>query len=640
MQPSKIALIVGGAIPRQQWDLLQHVVVYDAATMPEAVNIAVNLVSLGQIEAIISPAGTASEIRKKVDLPIVEANPTQFDILESLRYAEKQSGQTGDRVALVLHHSRQIELEKIQGFLNNEVVLFLYRDEDDIAMLVDQVAAQGIPLLVGGPTAQYFAALRGIRNYVLRLGKEALRIAIGQAQDLIQYGQKEREQSFQLSSILRLFPDGVMLLDSGGVITECNSKAAGFFGLSLQQVIGMHIEELAADPGGWKEVYQKGEQKLDRLIEMPGVSLFSNRMPIVLDGQVRGAIVTLQDAGRIEKLEHTYRKHRARGLVAKYHFRDIIGRSAAVAETIQKAKAFSAVDSSILIEADTGTGKELFAQSIHNYSHRKSGPFVAINCAALPENLLESELMGYEEGAFTGARRGGKAGLFELAHTGTIFLDEINQLPIQLQARILRVLQEKQVLRLGGSRMIPIDVRIISASNEPLGGLIREKRFREDLYYRLKVLSLAIPPLRERREDIPPLINYYFEIFTRQYGPTHPFGDNAVDALTAHAWPGNVRELVNCVEQYVVINRQLDISDMSFVSDYIRSERKSRAPESGALAPDLNQLSVTAGTLEEMENQLIRAVLERHNDNRLLTAMALGISRTTLWKKLQDEHST
>lgn len=470
---------------------------------------------------------------------------------------------------------------------------------------------------------------------MLRFGREALRLAIGQAQDLIAYGQKERERSFQLSSILRLFPDGVILLDTRGIVTECNSRAASFFNLPLQQIIGMHIESLTVDPGGWKEVYQKGEQKMDQLIELPNINLFSNRMPIVLEGRVRGAIVTLQDAHKIEKLEHTYRKHQARGLVAKYHFSDIIGSSAVMAETIQKAKAYSTVDSPILIEAETGTGKELFAQSIHNYSHRKSGPFVAINCAALPENLLESELMGYEEGAFTGARRGGKAGLFELAHTGTIFLDEINQLPIQLQARILRVLQEKQVLRLGGSRMIPVDVRIISASNDPLGGLIREKRFREDLYYRLKVLSLAIPPLRERRCDIPMLISYYFDTFTRQYGPTRPFGKDALDALTAHFWPGNVRELVNCVEQYVVINRQLSVSDYDFVREYIRSERKSRAPEE-APAGDPNSLTVAAGTLDEMERQLIRAMLERHNDNRLLTASVLNISRTTLWKKLQE----
>ena len=641
MQGDRLALINGGKISKKHWSLLNQVAVYDSATMQEAVSIAEKLSVSGEADAIISPAGTAAEISRHVhNLPIVHCDPTTFDILDSLHYAQQQANVKGGRIGLVLHDSRVIDAGRLQRFLENELVFYSYREEKDIAMIVRQLAAQKVYVMVGGPTSRYFANLEGIDGYILRLGSEAIRTAIEKAQDILSYSRKEHEQSNRLNSALQLFPDGVLILDERGVITECNARAGSFFGRRPEHIVDMRIEKLIGDSGNerWSSVYREGMQRLDRLIELPGISLFSNRIPITMDGRVRGAIIILQDASKIEKLERTYRKYQSRGLVAKYTFRDIIGSSAKMRDTVAQARAFAAVDSPILIEGETGTGKELFAQSIHNASYRKSGPFVAINCAALPENLLESELMGYEEGAFTGARRGGKAGLFELAHTGTIFLDEINQIPVQLQARLLRVLQEKQVLRLGGSKMIPIDVRVIAASNEDLGRMITDGRFREDLYYRLKVLNFVIPPLRERREDIPQMVDFYLKQFSRMYGATEPLGAEALELLRGHSWPGNVRELVNCVERYVVIRRQLEMDDKTFVGQYMESELRSRRlGQPRQTDPDL--LSVRLGPLSEMERHLIRLVLSRCAGNRQQAALLLGISRTTLWKKMQEEES-
>jgi transcriptional regulator with PAS, ATPase and Fis domain len=241
--------------------------------------------------------------------------------------------------------------------------------------------------------------------------------------------------------------------------------------------------------------------------------------------------------------------------------------------------------------------------------------------------------MGYEEGAFTGAKRGGKAGLFELAHKGTIFLDEINQIPLQLQSRILRVIQEKQVMRLGGDRVIPVDVRIIAATNEDLKKLIREGRFRDDLYFRLNVLNLRIPSLKERSEDIPLLIDYYIKKFSEIYGPIKSLSDTAYDFFLYYSWPGNVRELMNFVERYVVLcKNNLVFNDVDYVKEYIM---KKEIICQNNIRPDA--LYVKMDTLENMENQLIRQILQKTGGNKLQAALLLGISRTTLWKKLKNE---
>ncbi len=636
-QYNKLALINGGKISRRHWNLLSQVSVYDHATMQEAVEIAQRLAAEGGADAIISPAGTAAVISRHVEgMPIIHCDPTTFDILDSLDYAQRQSDLKDGRIGLLLHDSRVIDGDRLQRFLKNELIYYTYREEEDIPSLVHSMAQQNVGAIVGGPTTLYFANLEGIPAYILRLGSEAIRTAIEKAEDIFAYGRGLREQSNRLASTLQLFPDGVLITDGNGIITDCNARAGDLLNQRPKVIIGRRIEDLLG--GGsenWSNVYREGMQRFDRLIELKDISLFSSRMPVTMDGKVCGAIVTLQDAGKIVKLEQTYRKYQSRGLVAKYTFSDLLGNSKAFTAVIAKAKAFAAVDSPILIEGETGTGKELVAQSIHNASRRAKGPFVAINCAALPENLLESELMGYEEGAFTGARRGGKAGLFELAHTGTIFLDEINQIPVQLQARLLRVLQEKQVLRLGGSKVIPINVRVIAASNEDLGAMIRDGRFREDLYYRLKVLSFVIPPLRERPEDIPRLARHYLDQFSRPLGTPPPLGEEAMELLRRHPWPGNVRELVNCMERYAVLCRQLEMGDVAFVREYLGTEDRGRSGEAPGEEADV--VTVPLGTLEEMERRLLRAVLERCGGRRQEAARTLGISRTTLWKKLQED---
>jgi transcriptional regulator with PAS, ATPase and Fis domain len=299
---------------------------------------------------------------------------------------------------------------------------------------------------------------------------------------------------------------------------------------------------------------------------------------------------------------------------------------------MEKALSYAQVDSTILIEGETGSGKELFAQSIHNASKRRYEPFIALNCAALPENLLESELMGYEEGAFTGARRGGKPGLLELADKGTIFLDEINQISPSIQAKLLRVLQEKQVLRLGGDRVIPVDIKIIAATNESLEGKVAKGCFREDLYYRLNVLNLPIPPVRQRRDDIPLLLEYFIKYFSQIHGPIKKMSDESLSLLTGYDWPGNVREIYNFVERYAVLGKNGVMPESSLVREYVC---KNNILRKDPHQPEQGFLKIKLGTLRDMEKELLEKAVALFGGNKTQAALLLGISRTTLWKKNQ-----
>ncbi len=279
-----------------------------------------------------------------------------------------------------------------------------------------------------------------------------------------------------------------------------------------------------------------------------------------------------------------------------------------------------------MLEGETGTGKELFAQSIHNASPRKKGPFVAINCAALPEALLESELMGYEDGAFTGAKKGGKTGLFEMAHGGTIFLDEINQMPLPLQSKLLRVIQERSVMRIGGNRMIPVDVRIIAAANEDLLKKVTAKQFRSDLYYRINIMRLRLPPLRERKEDIPLLTSAFA---AHNEGVDTKSLDNLLAEMNQYNWPGNIRELQNFVWRSIALLTHNVTLEPEFFLEYIPS--KEDVPSEKDIS---KKISVPLGTLAEMECSIVAQMIQRCGGNQSQAARILDVSRNTISNKL------
>jgi propionate catabolism operon transcriptional regulator len=340
-------------------------------------------------------------------------------------------------------------------------------------------------------------------------------------------------------------------------------------------------------------------------------------------------VLTCQDSAAIQRVDrHLRARRRSPAPTERYRLDDIIGRSA----PIQRAKALAAQyarsDATVLIVGESGTGKELFAQGIHSHSHRVSQPFIVVNCAAFSESLLESELFGYEDGAFTGARKGGKVGLFEAAHTGSIFLDEIGEMPVSLQTRLLRVLQEREILRIGATEPTPINVRVIAATHRSLPERIAGGEFRRDLYYRLNILRLELPCLRERREDLPALAAYLLgKVAARQRISTRhaaPVVDELLRRAATYAWPGNVRELENLVER--------------IASSCTRDDTGLAPGRLDELVPEIAGGTLPAARLADRladsELEVIQRVLEECNGNRLLACEKLGIGRTTLWRKL------
>lgn len=440
----------------------------------------------------------------------------------------------------------------------------------------------------------------------------------------------ERERSAMFTTITQTAMDGVLYVDIQQTIKICNPAALKMYtgpkkklqGLSLQSAFPFLSEPVST-------VINTGTELPNQLIRWKNYTINATIHPVIINSRITGIVVTFQDVTQIQQVEIQIRKKMTdKGLNAHYHFNDIIHDSPEIDYVIEKAKKFASVSSNILIEGETGTGKELFAQSIHNASTRCNGPFVAVNCAALPENLLESELFGYVEGAFTGTAKGGKTGLFELAHKGTLFLDEISEIPLSIQGKLLRVLQEHEVRRVGGDRVISVDVRIIAATNHSLSRITEQGRFRQDLLYRLNVLKLFLPPLRRRCGDTKILFLHYLNLYYRQLGRIIPHvATAAIQMLSDYHFPGNIRELRNVTERLVVIcmdKEEITADDM----------REALHPEELPVKFQSTDMPIPP-FYQDGEREFLIRMLEESNYNQTLTAEKLGINRTTLWRRMK-----
>jgi transcriptional regulator with PAS, ATPase and Fis domain len=359
------------------------------------------------------------------------------------------------------------------------------------------------------------------------------------------------------------------------------------------------------------------------------VHIVTNRVPIKDETEIMGAVATFQDASRLIQVEHRLRREMAKNrFVAKYRLDDIIGETSPIVETKEMAAKFALSDLTLLIYGASGSGKEMFAQGIHLAGKRRLHPFVAINCAALPPTLLESELFGYDEGAFTGAKRKGKLGLFEMGHGGTVFLDEIDALPIDLQGRLLRVLQEKEVLRVGGDTIIPVNIRVIAATNKQPHELVKAGKLREDLYYRLNVLFLAIPSLKERIEDIPLLGRYFLAAFKSESNLIH--FEEILPFLLRYDWPGNVRELLNFCQR------------LSFYQEgFLHAKDAEKLLR--RISPNMMSALNTKPAVEDLvakvsafEADIIREAVQLTGSLRK-AAEKLGVPKSTLSRKLKKQ---
>lgn len=431
-----------------------------------------------------------------------------------------------------------------------------------------------------------------------------------------------QEKAEQLKAVLASASDGIIAIDYQAHITQCNPAAEKILHRGADTLLGRHVSEVfpanmpLIDAVKCGIVYNNKEI----ILEQPKCHYLTSCRPIVNQGgRIMGAVAILKDISDVRELVHTVTGQ------LPFTFEEISYRSKAMQQVITLAKAYARGESTVLVRGETGTGKEILARALHAASPRSNKIFVPINCAAIPDTLLESELFGYEEGAFTGAARGGKQGLFELADNGTIFLDEIGEISSHLQAKLLRVLQDKKVRRVGSTRENLVNVRIIAATNRNLEEMISKRDFREDLYYRLNVIPLYLPPLRDRREDIPLLAEVFLKRFAIQLQkPVTGISEEAYRKLMNYNWPGNIRELEN------VIERAINVVDSSIILAEHMILRQDDLNKPRELVPSNQTLTAQ---LSQTEREILQANLKKYSTSRQLGA-ALGLSHTAILKKL------
>jgi transcriptional regulator with PAS, ATPase and Fis domain len=598
------------------------------ALLEEAIEIAKDAEELG-VEAIISRGGTARIIKKTVEaVPVIEMHVTPYDMLNAIYEAKKY----GKNILVVGFKNVIDGVHSSGSILDANIHYYEMDNEKDGEIYIKNLINSGekIDALLGGVVAERQALKYNIPTVLLKTGDAAIDSSIMEARRIVEVARKEKEKTEQFKAILHYINEGIIAIDSERKITTINPAAEKIVGVTIEKVIGRAIEDVIPNTR-LSGIIEKNEPELGALLQIGKAQVLANRVPIILKDKAVGAVATFQDITKIQEYEQRIRaKLLDQGHVAKYSFSNIIGESEALLKTKEKAKKYAANNSTVLIIGESGTGKEMFAQSIHLASERKNGPFVAVNCAAIPQSLLESELFGYEEGAFTGARKTGKSGLFVEAHKGTIFLDEIGEIGIELQARLLRVLQEREVRPVGSNKVIPVDIRIITATNKKLLQEVEKGNFRNDLYYRLNILKLQVPALRDRKGDIKLLSEYFVNRISSRYNKAVKISKDALDRLMKYPWQGNIRELENVIERLVVLN------DALITGEQVKEIIDEQAEEMSCENEYNNDNDESLDSLEEVKKRHIEKILSQCGDNQTLAAKRLGISRTHLWRIIND----
>lgn len=582
------------------------------------------------IDAIVAAGANGGYLRARSAIPVVIVNPTTLDVLQALVRARRIS----TRIGVVNYRQTVAGLEEAMALLSDTLLeQKSYLTLEEARAHVEDLAARGFEAIIGpGPLCE-IAERMGLKSFLI-FGPDSLRRAIRKAAWLFRMAQFEQEKSAYTQAALRHLDVGVLVVDTEERIQSVNPAFQRLLGVAAAEMVGRRLATVAPDLSATR-VIESGFEERDTVQRLGSAAVVTSRVPLREHGVLRGALVTCHEGTAIQRLERGLRTEQRPPLfVARYTLDALTGRSRAMERVRALSRRYARTDGTVLITGESGTGKEMVAQGIHAASRRRDGPCVAINCAAFPESLLESELFGYEEGAFTGSRRGGRPGLFEAAHTGTIFLDEVGDVPLTLQSRLLRVLQERQVLRLGSNVPTPVDVRVLAATHRDLPERIRRGEFRADLYFRLHILPIHLPPLRERGEDLALIAEELLRRALLRHGAPEA-QRRALAAvlprLRAHAWPGNVRELENVIERVALLFADPESGPRPSESD-LRAVVPELFDGAGAAAPASRTDLRAAREAQDLSH--VRRILEECDGNAAQAARKLGISRSTLYRKL------
>ncbi|HBG2772870.1 TPA: sigma 54-interacting transcriptional regulator [Clostridioides difficile] len=605
-------------------------------------------------QAIIGRGGGYSLVIDTVNVPVIPMNMKSTDLLRAIEIAKKYS----KKVVLILGDN-EVSFDYVgwRNVISTEITEEWFESKYEIrSKVVKYIDQKDEVVIVGGGLACSFARQYGIDSVFATASDESIREAVEYCKKLLDTLGEEKFNNEVLRNILDGIKDGVIAIDSNGSIILYNESAKNMLKVERKCALNKYILDVFPKMEWMLDCLHEKEDVEDRKIRNINNLIVNTRTTLIkVDNSTYGVLGIIQDITKLQNLERKIRFDlNQKGLYARYTFDDFLFKDKLTREFIEEAKKIGKSDYTTLLYGESGSGKEIIANSIHNISKRKDRPFVAINCATIAENLLESELFGYEEGAFTGARKGGKRGLFELAHGGTLFLDEINSLSFNIQTKLLRVIEERQIMRIGSDYIIPLDIRIIAATNESLTEKIVMGTFRADLFYRLSSLEINIPPLRDRREDIIPLFNNFVNEVLKDDGLNgiNSIDENFVltkdemDKLYNYSWPGNVRELKTIAQKYVVTGKIKLRQDRDFKTkkllpnsevDKFNSETTAsvEVQDESINISKINdgKISIDIKEVNKYVEEKIISMLFAQGLSKNEVAQVLGISRTSLWKK-------
>lgn len=577
------------------------------------------------VDVFVGGGANARFVARYTSANVVTIRHTFYDYFKAILKAKEIS-----RSIAIVNYMDTVSFEdaELEDSLDISLERIRYESKEDLRAALEGSKAG---VVIGASLANEVAGEVGIPGILIYPGVDSIIETLQEAKGICRAIRDEKERSKIFQSVLEFSPNGIIVTDQNANILFSNPSVDKLFDMDIGKVRGETLNEILPECTV-EGVLQRGERQMSVLNRVRGKDVLVNRIPLEVEKTIIGSLVMVEKISEIQKREQKIRvSNNEKGFTAKNRYGNIIGESQAIRRLVEETKLYARTDSNILISGETGTGKEIFAQSIHNYSLAYQGPFVAVNCAAIPDNLLESELFGYNEGAFTGSKAGGKAGFFEIAHNGTIFLDEIGELPLSLQSRLLRVIQEREVLRVGGDRVIPVNVRIIAATNKNLMEKIPEE-FRMDLYYRLNVLEIEIPPLREREDDVIEIFKHFISASKDLSTYKLEIPPRVFEILKLYSWPGNIRELENVCERFSLFLPRLSRWDETAFKDILVKA----IGEKRLLADVFKTCGYDPeGGGEKYSRELIEALLFLFSGHKAKVAEVLGIGRTTLWRALK-----
>ncbi|MER0282906.1 sigma 54-interacting transcriptional regulator [Clostridioides difficile] len=605
-------------------------------------------------QAIIGRGGGYSLVIDTVSVPVIPMNMKSTDLLRAIEIAKRYS----KKVVLILGDN-EVSFDYVgwRNVISTEITEEWFESKYEIrSKVVKYIDQKDEVVIVGGGLACSFARQYGIDSVFATASDESIREAVEYCKKLLDTLGEEKFNNEVLRNILDGIKDGVIAIDSNGSIILYNESAKNMIKVERRCALNKYILDVFPKMEWMLDCLHEKNDVEDRKIRNINNLIVNTRTTLIkVDNSTYGVLGIIQDITKLQNLERKIRFDlNQKGLYARYTFDDFLFKDKLTKEFIEEAKKIGKSDYTTLLYGESGSGKEIIAHSIHNISRRKDRPFVAINCATIAENLLESELFGYEEGAFTGARKGGKRGLFELAHGGTLFLDEINSLSFNIQTKLLRVIEERQIMRIGSDYIIPLDIRIIAATNESLTEKIVMGTFRADLFYRLSSLEINIPPLRDRREDIIPLFNNFVNEVLKDDGlnginsidENFVLTKDEIDKLYNYSWPGNVRELKTIAQKYVVtgkikLRKERDFKTQKVAPSSEIDKFNSETTASVEVQDEVIDISnindgkvcIDIKEVNKYVEEKIISMLFAQGLSKNEVAQVLGISRTSLWKK-------